>query len=404
MAGLDQAWKRGVLPPPDLGPHTLRQQAEAATGLTADTIDRDFFEQQLQVLLNSLHHEAQLNAFGRLVAHGSILKVMKERLWFEDLLARHPDIDAIELAPPIIIAGSMRSGTTRLQRLLASDPAFNALKLYEAQSPVPSPDVVRARRAGRRDPRIWRTAAALRFIASINPAIMAAHPTGALWVDEELGLNEQSLSGAMIEAQRRVPGFARHCEAVSQLPAYTRLARLLKARCWLEGSNPDKPFVLKTPQHLQDMEAVMAVFPRAKWLFLHRDPIELVASGASLVWNQMVIQSDAVDPHWVGREWLHKTAHRLAVAARIRPSIPADSQLDLTYTAMNADWLGAVRQVYTFLGHELTPAAEAAMHQYVDVASRHHGFQQHRYHLRSFGLDELTVRACLAEVYGNKIN
>lgn len=395
MAGLGAAWKRGVLPPPDLRAATLRQQAQAATGLGADTIDRAFFERQLAVLLDDLHQHARLNVFGKLVAHGSLLKVMQERLWFEDLLTRHPEIDRIRLAPPIVIAGSMRSGTTRLQRLLACNPAFNALKLYEAQSPVPTPAVIRARRAGRADPRIWRTAAAIRFIGSINPATLHAHPTGALEVDEELGLNLQSLSGAMIEAQWRVPAFARHCETVSQLPAYARLARLLKARCWLEGSDPARPFVLKTPQHLQDLAALMQVFPQARLLFLHRDPATMVASGASLVWNQMVIQSDAVDPHWVGGEWLHKTAHRLSVAARLRPLIDPRQQMDLHFDEVDADWQAAMQRIHAFLGVELTPPALAAMQAYLQRAERRHGFRRHRYRLAHFGLGEGDVRARL---------
>lgn len=396
MGGLRMAWRLGVLPPPDLCPQRLRWQAEQATGFSRDTIDRAFFDRQLAVLLEDLHGEARLSDFGRLVAHGSLLKVMKERLWFEALLDAHPEIDAITLADPVVIAGSMRSGTTRMQRLLACDPAFNALRLYEAQSPVPTPDVVRAKRAGRRDPRIWRTSAAIRFVAGINPAIMDAHPTGPLEVDEELGLNEQSLSGAMIEAQRRAPQFARHCERVSQLPAYRRLKRLLKARCWLEGSDPARPFVLKTPQHLQDLAALLAVFPGAKLLFLHRDPVQLVASGASLAWNQMVIQSDDVDPHWLGQEWLHKTSHRLHVAERVRRAIPAQNQIDLSFDEVGADWRAAVARVYAFLGRELTPDVLANMQAYLDRAEHRHGFRRHRYRLEHFGLRDGEVRERLA--------
>jgi hypothetical protein len=396
MGSLRSAWSSGILPPADLCPDRLRGLAEKDTGLSTDSIDRAHFDRHLEVLLQALHQEARLTDFGRLVSHGSLLKVMKERLWFEALLEAHPEIDALTLAPPVIVVGSMRSGTTRMQRLLASDPAFQALRLFEAQAPVPTPRAFAARRAGRSDPRIAQVGRALKLLASINPAILDVHPTGPHEVDEELGLLDQSLSSAMIEAQRRVPSFARFCEATDQTPAYARMERLLKLRTWFEGADPDRPYVLKTPQHMQDIAALRAVFPRSPLIFLHRDPVQLVASGASLAWNQMVIQSDHVDPDWVGREWLHKTRHRLETVARVRATIPAGLQFDLGFEEMNADWRGAIRRTYGFLGRELTPGAQAAMETYVRRAAVEHGYARHSYRLAQFGLGEGEVREQLA--------
>jgi len=393
MRSLQSAWATGILPPADLCPDRLRAMAEKETGLTADThADRAFFERQLAVLLPALHHEARLTGFGRLIAHGSLLKVMKERLWAEALFAEHPEIDEIQLAPPVIVVGPMRSGTTRLQRLLACDPQFTALKLYEASCPVPWPRSF----TGRQDPRIAYVARGHRLLTSINPATAHIHPTGPLEVDEELGLNEQSLSGALIEAQRRVPSFARHCEAVDQLPVYARLARLLKLRTWFTGEDPAKPFILKTPQHMQDLAALHATFPDATLLFLSRDPVSVVASGASLAWNQMVIQSDHVDPHWIGREWLHKTGHRLDVTRRVRAGMPAALQHDVEFEAMNRDWRGAIARIYRQLRRELTPATLAAMEAYTARAAADHGFSRHRYHLADFGLSPHEVRDALS--------
>ena len=390
MACLGACWKGGLLPPPSLNAAELRAMAEKATGRAADP-EREFFDSQLGVLLPALAQEAALNQFGRLVAQGTLLKIMKERLWFTAIMAAEPAIDAITLAPPIVIVGPMRSGSTRLQRLLACDSGFTALRLYEAACPVPSPAARAAKLRGRRDPRIRQTAVALRMLRSINPAIQHIHPTGALEVDEELGLLEQSLSGALIEAQRRVPSFARHCEAVDQTPAYQRLHRLLKLRTWFAGIDPALPLVLKTPQHMQDLGALDAIFPDARLIFLHRDPVAVVASGASLAWNQMVIQSDMVDPNWVGREWLHKTEHRLRVTAAVRQRIFPGRQLDIGYAEMDRDWRAAIARVYAFLDRELTPSTLAAMESYLDRARRVHGYARHRYRLEAFGLGAAEV-------------
>ncbi len=396
MRSLKSAWSSGLLPPADLCPERLRHLAEKDTGLTRDTLGRDFFEGQLAALLPALHQEARLTDFGRLVAHGSILKVMKERLWHQALLESHPDIAAIELAPPIVIVGSMRSGTTRMQRLLACDPAFNALPLWEAQCPVPGPRAFAARAAGRPDPRIAQVGRMVRLLASINPAILEVHPTGPLEVDEELGLLDQSLSSAMIEAQRRVPSFVRHCEATDQLPAYARLKALLQLNVWFSGRDPARPFVLKTPQHTQDLAALHRVFPEARLIFLHRDPVSLVASSASLAWNQMVIQSDEVDAHWVGHEWLRKTELRLRILDRVRPAIPRHLQIDLGFEDVNADWASAMARVYAFLGRDLAPGVRARMAAYLARAAAEHGYQRHRYCLADFGLSAGKVCERLA--------
>ncbi len=397
MGSLRSAWSSGLLPPADLCPDRLRGIAEKETGLTADTIDRDFFEDQLAALLPALHEEARLTDFGRLAAHGSILKVMKERMWFEQLLNDYPEIDRIELAPPIFVVGSMRSGTTRMQRLLAADPAHMALRLFEAQCPVPGPRSMASRANGKTDPRVAQVGRMLKLIVSINPAVTDIHPTGPLEVDEELGLLEQSLSSAQIEAQRRIPSFARHCETVDQTPAYARMKQLLKLRCWFEGSDPSRPFVLKTPQHMQDLAALHAVFPDSKLIFLHRDPVQLVASGASLAWNQMIIQSDHVDAQWVGQEWLHKTHHRLELVREVRRQIPEAQQFELLFDEVSADWEGSMRRTYAFLGRELEPAALAAMAAYLKRAKLEHGYSRHRYRLEQFGLSAGAVRERLQD-------
>ncbi|MGL4543789.1 MAG: sulfotransferase, partial [Polymorphobacter sp.] len=239
-AAFPRAWAAGVLPYPDLLETTLDAMAMKSTGL-ADFGDDSFARSQLRVLLPALENEARLNPMGRVIAHGGLLKALKERLWAEALFKAHPEILDRPLAPPIIVMGQMRSGTTRLQRLLGQDRRFAALRLYESMSPVPWPSSRRSaeRHPGRphhRDPRIAYTRRAFAFLSYINPGIAATHPTGALEIDEELGLLDASFTGAQIEAQRRVPSFARYCEATDQAPAYAHLRRLLQLASWFRGS------------------------------------------------------------------------------------------------------------------------------------------------------------------------
>jgi hypothetical protein len=383
---LPKLWARRILPPPDLAEETLDRQAMRATGLS--DFGDPWFRKPLRVLLPALREEGNLNAMGRLIAHGSLLKVLKERLWAQALFARHPEIRARPLARPVVIVGPMRSGTTRLHRLLASDSRFAHLRLYEAMCPVPWPSSFRRRH----DPRVAYTARGWKALNWINPTNAAVHPTGPLEADEELGLLENSVWGAQIEAQRRVPTYARWCEATDATPAYTRMADLLRLAGWFRGDDPAKPWVLKTPQHMQDLEALMRLFPDARLIFIHRDPVSIVGSACSLAWHQMVVQSDSVDPHWIGREWLHKTEHRVRVTTAVREAIPPSQQLDVTFDEMNRDWLGVMRRVYAFLDADIEPAV-APMRAYL---AREHRHAAHSYDLADFGLDACEVRERLA--------
>ncbi len=393
MRGLERMWDMGLQPPADLCWDRIVTRAMEETGL--DNLgDTGFLDQQRDILLPALREEARLNTLGKVIAHGSLLKIVKERLWAEDLFRRHPEIDREEIAPPLVIVGPMRSGTTRLQRLIAADPAFSAFRLYEATCPVPTPRSF----TQTVDPRIARTGLGLRFITWINPRNAEVHPTGPLEVDEELGLLEHSLHGALIEAQRRIPTFARHCETADMAPAYARMKRLMKLRQWFTGDR--RPLVLKTPQYMADLDQLLAHFPEARFVFTHRDPVAVVASSASLAWNQMVVQSDDVDPHWVGREWLWKTRHRIDRTEAVRPTIAPDRQIDIGFEDVNANWPRAIARIYAQFGLTLTPEASAAMHAYVARAAREHPFAHHRYTLEDFGLTRSEVEASFADLAG----
>lgn len=198
------------------------------------------------------------------------------------------------------------------------------------------------------DDRRLRGAATLAFTRALNPDFRAIHPTSVAAPDEEIGLHSFSLFGSAFEAQWRVPASARHCEEMDTAPVYAEFARLLRTIAWLRGEGGYRPWILKVPQLTQDLAAVLAIFPDARLICLDRDPDDLVASSASLVRNQMTLQSDAVDPRWIGAEWLRKIALRRPRTHDARRH--AAAHLDLTFDAMNRDWLGQMRRVYELLG------------------------------------------------------
>jgi hypothetical protein len=132
------------------------------------------------------------------------------------------------------------------------------------------------------------------------------------------------------------------------------------------------------------LDAVIETFPDARLICLNRPEAALVASSASLVRNQMMLQSASVDPQWIGAEWCRKIAlrRRRSALARAHTSVP---QLDLSYEAMGRDWQGEMARVYQFLHLPLDLATEQRMAAYIR-RSRSARLERHRYSLAEFGL------------------
>lgn len=367
----------------------LLAKAQRDTGLS-DFGDERFYE-PMGLLLKSLEAEANLNPVGRFLQRMSIERLLRHRLYAEDLFKRHPQILEREIVAPVVVVGLARSGTTRLHRLLAADQRFAHLKAWESVNPVPLPESFLAREKGAVDPRITSIEQGLKAVLYMSPQIAAVHPLGAHEVEEEVGLIQHGFSSQIFEVTAHVPSFAEWLMQHDQTYAYEYMVKLLKLVAWFRGDPPDKPWVLKTPQHMQDLDALLRVFPDARLVCSHRDPVKVVGSCCSMAWNGLVRDSDHLSADWVGGEWLSKIDRMLHKTLRVRDEmVPADNQYDVQYAEITADWQAAMAGIYRFLDMPLDDAALAGMQGWLDTNAQHkHG--SHKYRLEDFGLERQQV-------------
>jgi hypothetical protein len=106
--------------------------ARSVDGL--DDFGDEVSREPLRVLLASVA-EAPLNALGASILRGSVVRSVANRLRIQHWFSRHPEIAEERVEAPWGVVGMMRSGTTLVQRLLASDPRHLCTFGWEALEP-----------------------------------------------------------------------------------------------------------------------------------------------------------------------------------------------------------------------------------------------------------------------------
>jgi hypothetical protein len=369
-AFLGKAWERGWLPPPALDPEALWALAAKPYGARAEAAEHGGrseedvadFRERLVRLIAALHVEADLNPLGRTMAWGQLSRLVKNRLAFGALWRERPKLTATPLAPPIIIIGHMRSGTTRIHTLLAADPAFSHTRYCDAYHPVPAPLGINRIKA----------VLELAMLGALNPWMQSIHPMAAGAVEEELAWLSAALHHSIYESQWHIPAYSAWSEARDPLPIYREFARILATDAAHRGIAA-RPRVLKVPAFAEDLATLLALFPDARLVIAERAHAAVLKSAISLAANQMAMQSDSCCLDAITARWRHKISLREARMAQALEGWQG-RVAHACFDALNADWEGAIAAIYADLGLALTPEARAAMRRVMAAseAGRHH--------------------------------
>ena len=206
-----------------LDAEALHARADADTGL--DDFGPDDYRERLDVYLAALHEISGMHAPGIVNFFSQLVQWLKNRLLLTDLLSRHPEINDIELVPPVVIAGLPRTGTTHLHNLLAAAPTFRTLPYWESVEPFPLPSEVGVEP----DPRRVRMDVAVEFMNVVMPYFPLMHEMTTDHVHEEIQLLANDFSSMLMETLGHVPRWRDYYLAHDQTPNYEHLATQLKA-------------------------------------------------------------------------------------------------------------------------------------------------------------------------------
>ena len=323
-------------------------EASTQTGLT--DFGDDSFAEGLDVLLFSLRDEARLHDRGRAFLHQRIVGHLSQRLQVEDWYLRHPEIDDVPIAAPLIGLGLPRTGSTALSMLLAQDPHVRYLRRWESSQPCPPPATVRGS-----DPRIPPDKGEM--VGTRHHVPGDVH--GPMECHELMALDFKS---HIFQSFAEIPSYSKWLVGQADLtPTLRYQRRVMKLLQWGE---PARPWRLKCPSHVLWLDALDSVFPDARFVMTHRDPTDVILSVADLYADIIGSFSTEIDRHYIGSLNVEHWSLGMERALRFRADGAEDRFYDIDFRAMQADPIGAVAGLYAWLGEPVGAEFEARMHSW----------------------------------------
>jgi hypothetical protein len=339
-----------------LDANALHAKASADTGL--NDFGPEDYRERLDVYLAALREIGGLHAAGVVNFYGQLLQLLKNRLLLTDLLTRHPEIDDIELAPPVVIAGLPRTGTTHLHNLLAAPPTFRTMPYWESVEPFPLPQ-----EAGvEPDPRRARMDVAVSVINTVMPHFALMHEMTTDHVHEEIQLLANDVSTMLFETLGEVPRWRDYYRTHDQTPHYEYLARQLKAMQFLRGG---RRWLLKSPQHLEQVPVLDRVFPGSIVVFTHRDPVPVALSMIAMITYSARMHRSPVPVEQIADSWIDRLEQMLTALVRDRDTIGPQRSIDMRFNDFMADEPGAAGRAYALAGEPFTEEARTAVAGYL---------------------------------------
>jgi hypothetical protein len=361
---------------------TLLDKACERTGLT--DFGDNAFREALAVLLASLATDAGLNFIGRICVQADLQRMLCNRLRLVEDRRRHPEIAAEVVARPLFITGLPRSGTTFLHALLAQDPAHRSPRVWEVMFPSPPPEQA----TYDSDPRILKTEKQLKFIDLLMPEFETVHLIGARLPQECIAITNHEFKSYTFESMYAVHSYKAWHDRLDKRPVYEYHHRFLQHLQW---RCPGTCWVLKAPSHLLALDALFQVYPDARIVLTHRDPLKVLGSCASFTEVLRAAFTDKIDQESLGLEVRQRWESGAQLAVDWRRDSTDRRFLDVHYRGLVQDPMATAQRIYDYFGMELAPEAEAAMKKFLADNPKGKG-GVHRYSLKEFGMDPAEER------------
>ncbi|ADP81325.1 sulfotransferase family protein [Pseudofrankia inefficax] len=361
--------------------HLIEQACERAQ---SSDFGPDGWREGLEVLVESMNREASLNELGEGVNALRLTENLVSRLEIEKCFKAHPEIADEVVDRPVFGLGLPRTGSTALSFLLALDDRRRTLRSWEAGEPTPPPEAA----TQHADPRIDKAHTEITVINEMFPDFVGMLPQSATGPQECLLLMALDFRSQLFEATARVPTYSRWlaaCDMESTYRYHRRVLQLLQWHC------PPNKWWLKTPAHIQHLDALAKVYPDAEFIVTHRDVVKVLPSVCALMSALSSPLTDDPDPRHFGRLTTGQWEEGLRTLIAFRDGGREDRFHDVHFADMQRDPIGTVERLYRSLGIELPEPTRSLMADWWRTNSEDRAGAR-RYDPAEFGLDPADLR------------
>ena len=364
-----------------LQPDALIATAIEQTGL--DDFGGDSYREGLDVYCESVATDAQLNGIGEAAIPGAIVSALANRLRVTDWAKQHLEVTDEQIDAPWIVIGIFRAGTTLFSYLLEKDDRSRPLLRWEAQNSVPP-----SRGDHRNDPRVEPLRAGAAALDQLNPRIKIVQSEEPDGPTECISVLNQDFKSLTWEALANVPSYGQWLRVTDHRSAYDYHRLVLQT---LQSGGVRGRWSLKSPHHVMRLDALHAVYPDARLVVLHRDPLVLCASVCSLITTLTSTFSDANHVAYIARHWTQMLEDSIEALDIFRAAHPDVKIHDVYYADLARGPIDTMRRAYEAFGDVLDGQALDAMTAHVESHPKGR-FGRHGYDLAEFGLDADALR------------
>ncbi|MGW1718499.1 sulfotransferase family protein [Streptomyces sp. NPDC002156] len=355
---------------------------ERIVGKAGWTDGDEWFVDGLRPLLREWAADEDLSPVGWQSAQAHVRRHLTNRARIRRLIAANPAIAQEPVEKPVFVVGLPRTATTLTHGVLSLSGEHRCPRLWELLAPGLEPSVRERKKA------VTAARRTLDGTYLLSPRFREIHPMTAEGPEEDTFLLPHALVPL---SQARLPEY--HAQQFTRdfVPDYRHLKECFQV---LQYGRPRRRWILKSPMHTGNLDALLRVFPDATLVWTHRDPVTAVASFCSLVECGMAISRRRIDLHALGATWLDLLSRSVRRGLAARDGFPREAVVDVPYSWLGTDPAAGAPKLYGAVGARWTDADAARL---PTVATHLRGSRPHRYDLARYGLTKADVEAAFAD-------
>jgi hypothetical protein len=342
-------------------------------------LGEDDFLEPLSILLLDHKNESRFNLLGQFSTHQAILNQLKNRSKLYQFVNNR---NLPKASNPIIVSGLPRSGTTFLFDLLHCDPSLRGPLTWEIFQMMPITN-----NKLNKTKKVFKTKLKLSLIKALMPNLMNMHSMSA-YLPEEcqqiMSIDFKSISWAYNAKAPKYEAYLKTCDYTSAILWHSRFLQAL------ETVQKPKNWLLKDPCHIQHIPELLKFYPKAKFIFIHRDPVDAIPSISNLTSHIRLPFTKKVNKKEIGNSALSFWGNAVHKFLADRALLNKQQYIDIDFSNFIHNPIESIQTIYGHFGLQLSKASLINMNQYLDDQSLKKKYK-HEYVMNDFDLNATKI-------------